>query len=325
MSKEIDAGLCFVLVPFEPQFMGLYEGVIKPTVEAAGLNCLYAGEILGPGVIMDDIWQFIDKARVIIADLTGRNPNVFYEVGYGHSLDKGKVILLTQEMGDVPFDLQGFRCIEYDLAPRGLELLRSKVAKTIHAVLARESQSPRVVTLRGHFLSKHRLDESIFSEATTIVLSGITLEQSLRSYMHVLSQRLVAGASLRLVVLDPADSLLEQVARKHWSHAEFWRARIQQSYEMARVLASVPDRRGHVKIGFLPYIPSFGLIIIDPESTHGWCRVKIYHHKTADPKPTFDLAMKDDPAWYGFFLNQFDILWKSCRVENIRVARMTDA
>jgi RNA polymerase sigma factor (sigma-70 family) len=147
MSVTIDPKLCFVLMPFRPQFEEIYEEIVKPEAEELGLNCVYAEEIFGARRIMDDIWDCLERARVVIAELTDRNPNVFYEVGYAHSLDKGKVILITQTMEDVPFDLQAFRCIEYSLGPRGLRELRGRLRKQMEAVLAEKPQSPRVLTM----------------------------------------------------------------------------------------------------------------------------------------------------------------------------------
>jgi len=131
-------------MPMRDEFEELYEDVIKPTVQQAGLNCEYAGDILGPGIIMEDIWDRVERARLIIADLTGRNPNVFYEVGYAHSLDRQKVILLSQDVEDVPFDLRAFRCIKYRLGPRGPKELGDKLSKTISAVLAEEPRPAQV-------------------------------------------------------------------------------------------------------------------------------------------------------------------------------------
>lgn len=146
MEIDLDPKLCFVLIPFEQPFEEIYEEIVRPIAEELGLKCLYAEEIFGARLVMDDIWDHLERARVAVADLTGRNANVFYEVGYAHCLDKGKVILMTQDIDDVPFDLRGFRCVEYGLGPRGLKKLRSKLNATMEAVLAEEPESPRVVT-----------------------------------------------------------------------------------------------------------------------------------------------------------------------------------
>ncbi len=131
---EIEKDLCFVLMPFAEEFQPIYDDHIKSTVERAGLRCVRADDLFGPRPIIHDIWEYVCKARVVIAELTGRNPNVFYEVGLGHALDK-KVILLTQSMDDVPFDLKYLRCVVYRYDPRGIKALERGLAGAIKSVL----------------------------------------------------------------------------------------------------------------------------------------------------------------------------------------------
>ena len=62
---------------------------------------------------MRDIWSAIHAARVVVADCTGRNPNVFYEIGLAHAIGR-QTILIAQSLRDVPFDLRSLRVIIYD-------------------------------------------------------------------------------------------------------------------------------------------------------------------------------------------------------------------
>jgi hypothetical protein len=130
----LDAQLCFVLMPFSIKFQPIYEDHIKPTIEAAGLVCQRADEVLGASVIAWDIWERINRARFLIADLTDQNSNVFYELGLAHALSKD-VILLTQSMDFVPFDLKAVRCLVYDYTPRGMEKMQATLRITIDTVM----------------------------------------------------------------------------------------------------------------------------------------------------------------------------------------------
>jgi hypothetical protein len=85
---------------------------------------------------MDEVWENIRKSRVVLADLTGRNANVFYETGIAHALGK-EVILMARELEDVPFDLRHLRCILYDDTLRGSQKLDAVLRKTVCAVLDR--------------------------------------------------------------------------------------------------------------------------------------------------------------------------------------------
>lgn len=108
----------FTLMPFREEFDDVYM-VIRDAVSAAAaeskaaLVCNRADEIAKPGKITDQIIQHIIDADLIIADVTGSNPNVMYELGFAHALKKATVIL-NQEIHQSPFDIAGFRQILYD-------------------------------------------------------------------------------------------------------------------------------------------------------------------------------------------------------------------
>ena len=136
----INQSLVFVLSPFEEPFNTIYQDHISPSVEnIRGLSCLRADDIYDNRPIMDDIWRCTNEARLLIAELTGRNPNVFYETGIAHTVGK-EVILITQSMVDVPFDLRHLRCIVYEYTPRGMATLEAKLTSTVLKVLARPDQ-----------------------------------------------------------------------------------------------------------------------------------------------------------------------------------------
>lgn len=126
--------LCFVLMPFKPELKPVYEDHIRKVVTGLGLECQRADDLFRPTVIIEDIWESINRARVIVADLTGKNPNVFYEVGVAHTLGKD-VILITQSIKDVPFDLHHVRHIRYEYTPRGMEVFEQQLKNTILNVL----------------------------------------------------------------------------------------------------------------------------------------------------------------------------------------------
>ncbi|UCE74908.1 MAG: hypothetical protein JSV56_04190 [Methanomassiliicoccales archaeon] len=133
-EKEVAEGkFAFVLMPFRKKYAIVYTDVIKPAVENQNYICKRADDFFTPNKIMDDIERAIRDAAFIIADLTGKNPNVFYEVGMSHILKK-KVILLAQSLDDVPFDLLHWRHIRYNTSKEGLIGLRRKLEKTIKTI-----------------------------------------------------------------------------------------------------------------------------------------------------------------------------------------------
>lgn len=136
---EPDPKLCFVLMPFDEQnarrkpFKQIYK-TIRSTVRRAKLKCKRADEIFGVKPIVQDIWESINRAQLVIADLTGRNPNVFYEAGLSHALPK-KFIQITQTMDDVPFDVRPIRTIVYQNTGSGRKKLTKDLYRTIRSAL----------------------------------------------------------------------------------------------------------------------------------------------------------------------------------------------
>lgn len=110
----------FVLMPFEKSFDDIYHLGIKETCDKAGSYAERVDEQTYDGTITQRIYNQIAKADFIVADMTGRNANVFYETGYAHALNK-RVILLTQNAEHIPFDLRDRPHIVYNNSIRTLQ------------------------------------------------------------------------------------------------------------------------------------------------------------------------------------------------------------
>jgi hypothetical protein len=113
MTETSPKPFVFVLMPFDSAFDYVYQLGIKPACSEAGAYAERVDEQQYDERILDRIYNQIAKADLIVADMTGRNANVFYETGYAHALDK-RVILLTQKANDIPFDLKHHPHIVYD-------------------------------------------------------------------------------------------------------------------------------------------------------------------------------------------------------------------
>ena len=110
-------------MPFGKEFDDVYLGFIEPVLEEAGFTVGRADNIESQQNILRDIVEKIDQSTLIIADLTGANPNVFYELGLAHAIRR-PVILITQSVSDVPFDLKSYRLLEY--STHFLDILKAK-------------------------------------------------------------------------------------------------------------------------------------------------------------------------------------------------------
>ncbi len=103
----------FILMPFAPKFEDTYKFGIKEPATQLDIVAERVDEQIYTEGILERIYRQIDLADIVIADMTGQNPNVFYEVGYAHA--KGKLCIhLTSDADDIPFDLKHKRHIVYE-------------------------------------------------------------------------------------------------------------------------------------------------------------------------------------------------------------------
>jgi hypothetical protein len=137
-SLQNETHKCFVVMPFEDADLEVvYEDFVKPILEQeCNLICERGDDVFGSNAIIEDIVGSIQKADVVLADLTRKNANVFYEVGICHAIEK-KVLLLAQSIEDIPFDLRHRRVLLYDYSPRGCKKLERDLKVNMNAVLRR--------------------------------------------------------------------------------------------------------------------------------------------------------------------------------------------
>jgi hypothetical protein len=105
---------CFVMMPFGSWFDRYYQEIYVPAIKDAGLEPVRADELFNTGSVVEQIWDQIVKSRVLLADLTGKNANVFYELGLAHAAVK-PVVFTSANVDDVPFDLRHLRVIVYEI------------------------------------------------------------------------------------------------------------------------------------------------------------------------------------------------------------------
>ncbi len=164
------------------------------------------------------------------------------------------------------------------------------------------------------FWREKRFLQRDLAQAKFIGIVGVTLNRTVRDYQDIFEDRLASDACVRLIIIDPAGPAPRQALCRGMEgigdalYADLSRLTI----ERICVLARLPNSTGTVELGLLPYVPSFGLIVIDPDEAHGRIIAEIYHHKSLAFNPTFELNAQRDARWYEFFRKQFDLLWESC-------------
>ena len=140
----------FVIMPFEDALKEVYEKHIKKVVRSIrvplqnapssttvdrkprlGLvSVRRADDFFSSTSIVSDVWNAICSAKVVIADCSHRNPNVFYELGMVHAVGT-PVILITQDRSDVPFDISHIRYIRYERTPQGMKVFESSLRRSL--------------------------------------------------------------------------------------------------------------------------------------------------------------------------------------------------
>ena len=113
--------------------------IIEPALETLKLKVVRADQIDQPGVITKQVIEYLFKARLVIADLSYHNPNVFYELAIRHMLRK-PVVQLMRSLDKIPFDVNQVRTITidttsiYKMVPQ-LEAYRSQIAAQVRRAL----------------------------------------------------------------------------------------------------------------------------------------------------------------------------------------------
>lgn len=130
----------FVLMPFLEKMKPVYEDHLKKVAGKLGLSIARADDFFTAHALISDIWAGICAAEMIVADCTGKNPNVFYEIGVAHVLGK-KVILITQNAEDVPVDLKHVRYLQYENTPRGMQQFETALEGTLRTELGLQAQA----------------------------------------------------------------------------------------------------------------------------------------------------------------------------------------
>lgn len=142
-TPEVENNDCFVIMPIadhpdysQGHFDRVYESIVKPACETAGVNPIRADEVVATNIIHADILSKIVRSKIAICDLSSRNPNVFFELGIRQAFDLPVVVLKDKATADV-FDVNLIRYIPYSKELRYDEVLKvqDRLAQAISATL----------------------------------------------------------------------------------------------------------------------------------------------------------------------------------------------
>lgn len=160
----------FMIMPFSDEAANeAYKHCIKPVCDEFNLNIRRSDEIFSTNPVYDDIITEIQNASVIIADLSGRNPNVFYELGISHNLKQNQTIMVTHdEFTDSPFDISHFRILHYIDSIQGGDRFKQELRNTLKNVL-RDYKT----IYRSEFELVYEVMETTKKQGEFIIIIGI--------------------------------------------------------------------------------------------------------------------------------------------------------
>jgi hypothetical protein len=128
-SAGQEPDLVVAMMPFNAEFIPVYEALGRACGDA-GLRCLRADDIWEDSIIIQDIFNLIFRAHIVIVDFTGKNPNVMYETGIAHTLGR-HVVPIAQSIEDVPFDLKHHRVLKYHDNEQGRKRLQEQLQQRL--------------------------------------------------------------------------------------------------------------------------------------------------------------------------------------------------
>jgi hypothetical protein len=141
----------FVVMQFSTPFNELFDQVIRPICRELGVQAIRADDTYGPGLIIADVVRQIDESKLVIAEISPVNANVYYEVGYAHARNKPTILIADRSIDKLPFDVSPFRTLFYDNTIDGKRRVEEGLRRHVAAVLdpSRLSNTPLQPTGAG--------------------------------------------------------------------------------------------------------------------------------------------------------------------------------
>lgn len=189
--------ICFVVCPIgEPESQTrkdsdqLFEHILMPACVECGFNCVRADKINSNDMITDTVLQYLDEADLVIADLSGHNPNAFFELGYRSALKK-PVIQMKQFTDKIPFDVAFVRTIDYDLH----DLDKAK-----------EATNRLIETIKNLKFDTHNESSEDVLNYNSLLMEIFKIHDELNNMKRMMSQINHQTKTRRLAVRDLSDT-----------------------------------------------------------------------------------------------------------------------
>ena len=198
--------VCFIISPLGPpdteirMHSDFMLELVTPVLEKFDYQVVRADKISSVTVITTDIIQLLVDADLVIADITGRNPNVLYELGVRHSTGK-PFIQVAREGESLPFDIAGIRTIYADLAsPRTARAFVETISKFIGQIESAPDSQANPLSLAA---ADKKIFEDVIAKASDININLSATEASIVDAVRSVEKRM---ASLEDSILSRSES-----------------------------------------------------------------------------------------------------------------------
>lgn len=183
------------MMPFGSPFDSYYEQIYKPAIENLNFNSKRADSLFRPSPIIKDIWEYINHSKILLADITGLNPNVMYELGLAHAIAK-PVIIISDTIENVPFDLRFLRILIYDTKnPTWALDLKNSITKSIEEILESPTDSilPVFMKIKPQIEETNQISAELL-ELKQLVMSQINNGEQINSKRKITSELFVEAS-----------------------------------------------------------------------------------------------------------------------------------
>ncbi|NOT06249.1 MAG: hypothetical protein HOP27_16780 [Anaerolineales bacterium] len=310
----------FVLMPFRPPFNSYYSKIYKPALESAGYDVTRADELFGSRPIIVDIHKLIKESDLILCDMSTRNPNVFYELGLAHALGK-PVILISNNIDDIPFDLKHIRTIIYktDEVEWEKELSESitKYGKEENIRIYFELLTPSIGSGKlSEIFFKHTDDINEITQAVRTSQKSYFWGTALIMHIPMLQEEIAnaidKGSQIRFLLVKPGSGALRLAAFRA-KEIEYEKLNIDllNNLDTLNALAARKSTKGKLEVKVIDYFAPYTLYLFDVGLPSGWVQARLSSLRVAHTnRPTYRLTKKDDEIWYEYHVEQFEKAWE---------------
>lgn len=208
LKSNAPKAFVFVVMPFADAFRDTYEVAIKPACNDAGAHCERVDEQIHSESILARVLNQIAKADLVVAVMTGRNSNVFYEVGYAHALGK-QVVLLTDKSEDIPFDLAHHLHIIYGSS---LSTLKSNLQKHVAFFLEQPKSDANLVPATNlEFFH----DGTLITDSMQVEIGATENVLNVHFDVHNPSMTFLVGQKCKIAVVS--NERFKEISKGHYA------------------------------------------------------------------------------------------------------------